>query len=166
MQQTRIPLDLIATPSDGDVSSQQGGLVVTAVDAEVSTLSGGYDSAAGALTLKIPKMGVLTISGFPVLSDLGEGRQGMPGLQGRAGVDGSVARDGDQGPAGCPGPRGARGETGKDGPRGQQGIQGPTGPRGVQGIPGKDGAFLVYMQTEDPATTGQPMQAGAIWIKP
>jgi hypothetical protein len=24
----------------------------------------------------------------------------------------------------------------------------------------------VYMQTEDPATTGQPMQAGAIWIKP
>lgn len=166
MQQTKIPLDLISSPTDGQVSSEQGGLVVTAADTSVAEFGGGFDAAAGALTLRIPNMGTLTITGFPVLSDLGEGKQGTPGVQGRQGVDGSVARDGEQGPAGCPGPRGPRGETGKDGPRGQQGVQGPTGPQGVQGLPGKNGSFLVYMQTEDPATTGQPMEAGAIWIKP
>jgi hypothetical protein len=150
--------------SGGDLKVEVGDLLGgSLVD---GTAQDGVDDAAGILTLTIPALGTIQLSGFPVVTDLGKGEPGDTGTSGRAGVDGTIGRDGDQGPSGCVGPTGTRGDPGRDGPRGVQGPEGPRGPEGPKGDPGKDGALQVYMQVEDPATTGQNVQAGAIWIIP
>jgi hypothetical protein len=163
---TKIPLSSVAASTDGTVVAEAGLLSTVVPNKDEKNFTGNFDSAAGILTLTIPELGTIQLSGFPVVTDLGKGEPGDPGASGRAGVDGTIGRDGDQGPAGCMGPSGTRGDPGRDGPRGVQGPEGPRGPAGPKGDPGKDGALQVYMQVEDPATTGQNVQAGAIWIIP
>lgn len=166
MSTTKIPLSAVAADTDGTVVAAAGLLSTVLPNSDETEFKGTFDSAAGILTLTIPSLGTLQLAGFPVVTDLGKGEPGNDGAQGRAGVDGTVGVDGTQGPAGCIGAQGTRGDPGRDGPRGVAGTEGPRGPQGERGLPGKDGTIQVYMQTEDPATTGQNVQAGAIWIIP
>ena len=139
---TKIPLSSVAASTDGAVVAEAGLLSTVLPNSDETEFTGSFDNAAGILTLTIPALGTIQLSGFPVVTDLGKGEPGDTGTSGRAGVDGTIGRDGDQGPSGCVGPTGTRGD------------------------PGKDGALQVYMQVEDPAITGQNVPAGAIWIIP
>ena len=131
-----IPLDLIQATSDGPVKSINGELVVDSSSSSTATYAGSFDDVQGVLTLTVPNLGTLRISGFPTTTAVGVGTKGDTGDSGRDGVDGTLGADGQRGADGCVGPMGSRGDVGKTGARGQQGEQGsigPTGPRGPTG---------------------------------
>lgn len=165
---TSIPLELITSTNSGTLQSDAG--TVQAVPSADATepASGYFDSLSGVLTINIPAVGVsLRLGGLTVIGDLGSASiQGEAGKDGKDGINGTIARDGEQGPAGCVGSRGERGVQGTPGPRGIQGEQGMRGEKGERGEKGDAGTVQVYMQTEDPATTGQEVKAGALWYKP
>ena len=148
----RLPISMLR-PSPG---TQPGDLLVSITPTNVETqapeatvepavVKGRYDAESGTLVLINKDETVVTISGFPTLRNVPEGRQGPQGLAGRQGNPGKNGRDGRPGIQGCPGPKGDRGPIGPTGPTGPQGIQGvigpigPTGATGATGAPGSDG---------------------------
>lgn len=101
--------------------------------AEIS--SAYYDSSAGVLTLNFYNDTILSISGFPTISDIPEGKQGPKGETGDSGKDGADGQNGSTGAAGCQGEVGATGATGdpgRDGAPGEPGLPGPPGFEGPQ----------------------------------
>lgn len=110
-----------------------------------------FDSKTGNLVIIKRNGKIVTISGLPTVSILGEGLVGAKGAPGKAGRNGRNGRDGNTGPRGNTGERGVKGkpgpdgEDGNDGPdgddgyRGNPGPVGPQGPTGVTGPTGPDG---------------------------
>ena len=158
-----IPLDLIQANSDGPVKSVNGELVVDSGSSSTATYAGSFDDVQGVLTLTVPNLGTLRISGFPTTAAVGIGTKGDTGESGRDGVDGTLGADGQRGADGCVGPMGSRGDTGKTGARGQQGEQGQRGPTGATGPTGADGVIKVFMQADPPDGFG--VVPGSIWIR-
>ena len=156
-----IPLDLVKAETDGPVQSVNGQLVVESNSTSTTTFAGSFDDVQGVLTLTIPNLGALRITGFPTTTAVGVGDKGDTGAAGRDGVDGTLGSDGQRGADGCVGPQGGRGEQGKTGARGQQGEQGQIGPTGATGPTGEPGVVKIYMQADEPLNANP----GEIWIK-
>lgn len=167
MAEQKIDISQIKAHSSGELKSDQTGLHVEKPVGNITALAGNFDAGSGTLTLEIPGLGQLQVSGFASAKDLGHGPEGKQGKQGRNGVDGMSGNHGRRGADGCEGPRGAVGSPGKQGPRGQVGPPGPTGPTGATGPRGEDGSFQVYIQEEDPVIEyGDTIKPGAIWVRP
>lgn len=159
---TRAPLEMLKGKGSGQVVSSGRSLrVEQGQSVENLKYEGHYESASGTLTLSIPDMGTLRISGFLTPSAIPSVPRQI-GEKGRDGIDGTMGLDGRTGDTGCRGPEGPRGITGARGPRGHQGEQGVTGATGATGERGTDGRILVFVQDTDPG----PVGAFAFWIKP
>ena len=163
MSTQELPLDLIQAAADGPIKSVNGQLVVDTSTSSTTDFTGSFDDVQGVLTLTIPNLGALRISGFPTTTAVGQGQKGDTGASGRDGVDGTLGADGQRGADGCVGPQGSQGTQGKTGARGQQGEQGQLGPTGATGPTGADGVIKVFMQVDPP--DGYGVSPGAIWIK-
>lgn len=160
---THVPLTLIRPSSvAGNVVAQGNSLGIDPAPEAITNLQGYFDATQGILTLDLPTIGRLNISGFPTSSDVGVGRQGPSGRDGTAGVDGLIGEAGTKGTQGCRGPEGPQGRQGERGPRGLVGARGEQGIQGPQGNDGRDGRVLIFIQSEEPGAVG----AGAIWIRP
>ncbi len=160
--QIEIPIDMISAEADGSVESVNGQLTVNS-GTDTTTYTGSFDDVQGVLTITIPKIGTLQITGFPTTTGVGQGTKGDAGVAGRDGVDGTLGADGQRGADGCIGPQGSRGDAGKTGARGQQGQQGELGPTGATGATGATGVMQIYMQADMPE--GSEILPGAIWVK-
>lgn len=160
---TQVPLALINPGTvAGNLSASGNSVKVDPVVQNINILKGFYDSTQGILTLEIPTIGKINVTGFPTKSDVGVGRQGPSGRDGSAGIDGLIGEAGTKGSLGCRGPEGPQGRQGERGPRGLVGPQGQQGIQGIQGNDGKDGRVLIFIQSEQPGAVG----AGALWIRP
>ena len=161
----KLPIDMLEADASGNLASVDGAVSVTVdKDASITELAGNFDAVAGSLTLSIPTMGSITITGLLTLAQVGTGPQGSVGPQGNDGVDGLTPRDGRQGADGCVGGVGPQGNDGGVGPRGIQGPQGFMGATGPRGDQGRDGRFRVFFQADEP--TGDGVEAGTIWVRP
>lgn len=162
----RINIEQVQADSTGQVVSKSTGLAVESPVEDIVELEGKFDSSQGVLTLSLPTLGTLRVSGFPSAADLGHGPQGDRGPDGRDGIDGLMGRDGRRGADGCDGPRGAGGAPGRRGPRGLEGPVGPVGPTGATGPRGEDGTVQMFQQAEDPVIEhGDHVLPGCIWVR-
>lgn len=159
----KVDLSLIKVDGSGEVSAENGGLVVKEVSDD--TLNGNFDRLSGTLVLNIPNIGKVSISGFTTPNDIGLGPIGPDGEDGRDGIDGTPGSDGGRGADGCPGARGNDGLSGKQGVRGNRGNVGPTGNTGATGPAGKDGVVAVFIQQTDPALDRDDIEPGTIWVR-
>lgn len=161
MSLVKAPLDMIQSPvQSGTVVAEGASLSIKPESNSEGTPTGSFDDATGTLTIDIPVLGRLIITGLPTSNSVGIGRQGNQGNDGTPGMDGLLGSPGDVGQRGCRGPAGPQGKPGPRGPRGVDGPPGPTGSTGPQGIRGQDGRVQIYIQSEDPG----PVGAGALWI--
>lgn len=159
---TRAPLEMLQGKGSGQVISTGRSLrVEQGQSVENLEFEGHYESTSGTLTLSIPDLGKLRISGFLTNSSIPSISRSS-GEKGRDGLDGTMGLDGRTGDTGCRGPEGPRGITGARGQRGHQGDRGVTGATGATGERGTDGRILVFVQDTDPG----PVGAFAFWIKP
>ncbi len=159
---TRAPLNMIKGQGSGSVVSEGRHLKVeTGTSVESVAFGGHYEPTSGVLTISIPDLGRLRISGFLTQSAIPSTPR-APSEKGRDGIDGTMGLDGRTGNTGCRGPEGPRGITGARGQRGHQGERGNTGATGNTGDRGEDGKVLVFVQDTDPG----PVGAFAFWIKP
>lgn len=159
---TKVGLSMVKADSDGSVVSEQQGLVVREVSTD--SLDGVFDRNNGQLSINIPNVGKLVITGLPTINDIGYGPAGIPGSDGSAGINGLMGKDGLRGGDGCPGSRGNEGAQGKQGVVGPRGLQGPTGPTGRDGATGPSGVLEIYIQSTDPSID-QSVSPGALWIR-
>lgn len=159
---TKVDLSMIKADSDGQVASQQQGLVVREVSTDV--LDGVFDRNNGQLTINLPTLGKLVITGLPTVNDIGYGPAGIPGNDGSDGLNGLMGRDGLRGSDGCPGSRGNEGNQGKQGVIGRRGPPGPTGQTGATGATGAAGVLQLFVQATDPSIDNE-VQPGALWIR-
>lgn len=159
---TKVSMHMISptTAAAGSVVAEGKALSVQPDLTAGQSVTGVFDPVMGITTISIPGYEPIHIRGYPTLSSMGTGRQGLPGFDGSPGVDGLLGAEGIQGPRGCRGPQGPQGKPGVRGPRGIEGPIGPTGSTGPQGIRGQDGRVQIYIQAEDPGAVG----AGALWI--
>lgn len=158
----KVNLDLIKANSDGSVVSEQKGLVIK--EGSTDTLNGSFDRTNGQLSINIPNVGSLLISGLPTINDIGYGPSGATGKDGADGINGLMGKDGLRGVDGCSGARGSEGVQGKQGVVGPRGKVGPTGATGPTGAAGAPGAVEIYVQATDPAADRE-VGVGAIWVK-
>ena len=86
---------------------------------------------------------------FPVLSTMGRGPQGVPGVPGPQGVPGVP------GPQGVPGIPGPQGVPGIPGPQGVPGVPGPQGVPGLNTIQGATDFFRGTQEEYNALTIGQ-----------
>lgn len=163
MQQIKI--EQVRADEKGPVVSAERGLEVSKQDAGGTELKGAFDPNTGQLTISIPTIGTVSISGLPTIHDVGYGPAGMPGIPGRDGVDGLIGSDGGRGTDGCAGPRGLPGRTGVEGPEGRRGHRGATGATGNPGPRGEPGVVAVFVQETDPRIDNPTIPAGSLWIK-
>lgn len=98
--------------------------------------SASYDRNSGILNIILGDGEEISIPGFVVPKEMGNGPLGPTGPKGTDGRDGRDGRDGEKGDTGC---RGEKGEKGDIGPFGEQGPLGPTGPTGKKGEKGDIG---------------------------
>lgn len=161
----KIDISQVKADTKGTVISDTQGLSVQAPDVDNSVLSGSYDANNGQLSLNIPTIGKLVISGLPTIHDVGYGPAGIPGQNGRDGIDGLIGTDGGRGADGCVGPRGGDGPGGRQGAEGRRGNRGATGATGPTGATGSPGVVQVFVQQQDPRAGGEQLQTGAIWVK-
>lgn len=169
---TRVPMKLVRARGepDSDVRFDGKDLVVQRdreVTSDFGVIGGNFDVTSGILTLTLKNGETVEISGFLTPSAMGNGSVGPTGPAGRDGRDGLNGQDGEKGSTGCEGPMG---RPGRQGPRGEPGIPGPTGPEGKPGEKGEqgdDGVVQIWIQEQDPASTGSDhLVPGALWIKP
>ncbi|QYW03415.1 hypothetical protein pEaSNUABM14_00114 [Erwinia phage pEa_SNUABM_14] len=160
----KVDISLLKTNASGKVVATQGGVSVDVAEDE-TTLQGAFDQLTGVLSINIPSIGKLAISGLPTIYSIGYGPEGGVGASGRDGIDGLMGSDGKRGTDGCVGPRGIDGLPGKQGYVGIRGPAGPTGATGPTGAPGNPGVVAVFVQDTDPAQD-QEVPAGAIWVRP
>ncbi len=163
MQQIKI--EQVRADSTGNVVSEERGLAVKAADKDNTELRGSFDPNSGQLTISIPNIGTVNITGLPTIHDIGYGPAGIPGSAGRDGVDGLFGADGLRGSDGCEGPRGVQGRTGIQGPDGRRGNRGATGATGATGEQGIPGRVEVYVQEADPRLDNPNIGPGALWIR-
>lgn len=163
----KIDISQVTAQSSGALNVTELGVVVEKPIEDIEHLSGQFDASSGSLTLEIPGIGSLRVTGFPNANDLGQGSAGIQGKEGRSGIDGLSGSNGRRGADGCEGPRGQDGPPGRQGPRGLVGPIGATGPTGPTGRDGEDGKMAIYISEEDPIIAhGMTLPVGAIWVKP
>jgi len=160
----KVNISLLQTDAVGPVVATDGGVTVD-VTQDDSTLYGAFDQQNGILSINIPNIGKLAISGLPTIYNIGFGPEGGPGTDGRDGIDGLSGRDGRRGSDGCPGPRGLDGNTGRQGYVGVRGPAGPTGATGATGRDGSPGRVEIYIQDTDPSIDND-VSPGALWVRP
>ena len=159
---TKVDLKMLRSDSDGQIVSEQQGLVVRELSTDI--LDGVFDRNNGQLAINIPNVGKLVINGLPTINDIGYGPAGLPGRDGTSGINGLMGRDGQRGVDGCPGSRGSEGAQGKQGVIGFRGPPGPTGQTGATGATGAAGVLQVFVQSQDPSIDNDVLP-GALWIR-
>ena len=161
----KVNIGMVEADSIGTVVSTTDGLSVQTPDLDNSTLNGSFDQNSGQLTLNIPTIGTLVVTGLPTIHSVGYGQSGMRGKDGRDGINGLMGTDGSRGSDGCAGARGIAGIPGPQGPEGRRGSRGATGNTGATGATGENGRVDVFVQSKDPREDNPSLQAGCIWVK-